>query len=80
MILTPGGIGAYPVLVSQLMEVYGLNKEIVGTTLGWLLWTVQTFIVVMGGVVLILLFSFYNKNKQPSEAGTRLKDEDIAAV
>ena len=80
MILTPGGIGAYPVLVSQLMEVYGLNKEVVGVTLGWLLWTVQTFIVVLGGVILILLFSYYNKNKQPSEARTRLTDEDIATT
>jgi glycosyltransferase 2 family protein len=78
MVITPGGIGAYPVLVSQLMEVYGLNKEVIGTTLGWLLWTVQTFIIVLGGLILIVLFSFFNKNKQPVEARARLTDEDIA--
>lgn len=80
MILTPGGIGAYPVLVSQLIEVYGLNKDVVGTTLGWLLWTVQTFIVVIGGVILIILFSYFNKNKNPNEAGARLTDQDIATI
>ena len=31
MIVTPGGIGAYPLLVSQLMEVYGIDKATIGT-------------------------------------------------
>ena len=80
MILTPGGIGAYPLLVSQLMEVYGLDKATIGTALGWLLWTVQTAIIVLGGLVFIPLFSYYNKNKRPSERRARLKDEDIAPI
>lgn len=80
MVLTPGGIGAYPLLVSQLMEAYGLDKDTIGTALGWLLWTVQTVIILIGGLVLIALFSTINKNKKPSESRARLTDEDIAAV
>ena len=80
MIITPGGIGAYPLLVSQLIEVYGLNKDTIGNALGWLLWTAQTLIILLGGLVLIALFSYVNKNKKPSESRARLKDEDIAAI
>ena len=80
MILTPGGIGAYPALVAQLMGVYGLNEKITGTTLGWLLWSVQTFIILVGGLIMIALFSYCNKNKKPGEERTRFTDEDIAAI
>ena len=63
MILTPGGIGAYPLLVAKLMELYGLEFETVGTALGWLLWTAQTVIILVGGLVFTGLFSYYNKKK-----------------
>ncbi len=79
MILTPGGIGAYPLLVGQLMEIYGLS-EAIGTTLGWLLWSVQTAIVIIGGALLIPIFFYINKNKTPSEARARLTEEDTATV
>ncbi|MCW3117914.1 MAG: flippase-like protein, partial [Chitinophagaceae bacterium] len=42
MIITPGGIGAYPLLVAELMGLYGLDINTAGTALGWLLWTAQT--------------------------------------
>lgn len=80
MILTPGGIGAYPLLVAQVVSLYGIDKTTIGNALGWLLWSVQTAIVIIGGVVMLILFSSYNKNKQSSEARTRLSDEDIATV
>lgn len=79
MVLTPGGIGAYPLLVASLMGLYGLNEKITGTALGWMLWSVQTVIVLVSGVVLAALFSYYNKNKKAGEARTRLSEEDTAA-
>ena len=80
MVLTPGGIGAYPLLVSQLMEVYGLDPDTIGSALGWLLWTAQTLIILVGGLVLAALFSAANKNKKPNEARAALTDEDIAPI
>ncbi len=80
MVITPGGIGAYPLLVSQLMEVYGLDKATIGSALGWLLWTAQTLIILIGGLVLTALFSVINKHKKPDESRATLADEDIAAV
>ncbi|HYH13621.1 MAG TPA: lysylphosphatidylglycerol synthase transmembrane domain-containing protein [Flavisolibacter sp.] len=67
MIITPGGIGAYPLLVAKLMELYGLDPKTIGTALGWLLWTAQTLIVLICGVIFSALFSYYNKKKRTIE-------------
>lgn len=80
MILTPGGIGAYPLLVSKLIGLYGVDETTIGNALGWLLWTVQTVIIVFGGLIFSALFSYHNKNIRPSEAHTELTDEDIAPL
>jgi uncharacterized protein (TIRG00374 family) len=63
MILAPGGIGAYAYLVAKLMKLYGLPEETIGNALGWLLWSVQTLIILIGGLVFFILFSYFNKNK-----------------
>ncbi|HET7899010.1 MAG TPA: lysylphosphatidylglycerol synthase domain-containing protein, partial [Flavisolibacter sp.] len=80
MVLTPGGIGAYPLLVSKLIGLYGLDEATIGNALGWLLWTVQTVIIVLGGLLFTGLFSYYNKNKKPSESRSALTDKDIAPL
>lgn len=80
MVLTPGGIGAYPLLVSKLMGLYGLDETTIGNALGWLLWAAQTVIIVVGGLLLIPIFSYYNKNKTQSEAPTKLTEQDITPL
>jgi glycosyltransferase 2 family protein len=65
MIISPGGIGAYAWVVAQLMHLYGLDEKTIGAALGWLLWSVQTLIILVGGLIFFTLFSYYNKkNKQ----------------
>ena len=64
MIVTPGGIGAYALIVSQLMGWYGLNPDTIGNALGWLLWSVQTIIILIGGVICFALLSYHNKNRE----------------
>lgn len=66
MVITPGGIGVYPFLVEKLMLLYNIPKE-TGAALGWLLWSVQTLIVLAGGLVFSGLFSYYNKNKKSAD-------------
>lgn len=63
MIITPGGIGAYPFLVEKLMLLYAISEE-TGKALGWLLWTAQTLIILVGGLVFFALFSYVNQRKQ----------------
>lgn len=61
MILTPNGIGAYPLLIAQLLSLYGLNADTTGNASGWLMWSAQTFIVLVGGLVCFILISRFNK-------------------
>ncbi|MBI1342664.1 MAG: flippase-like domain-containing protein [Terrimonas sp.] len=62
MVATPGGIGAYAVLVQKTMQVYGLNE---GTALafGWLLWLAQTSVILLGGLASFILIPYLNKKK-----------------
>ncbi len=61
IILTPNGIGAYPALIAQLLGLYGLNPDTTGTASGWLMWSAQTAIILIGGVVCFALISRFNK-------------------
>lgn len=67
MILTPNGIGAYPLLIAQLLGLYGLNADTTGNAAGWLMWTAQTFIVVAGGLLCFIFISRFNKKQSTLE-------------
>ena len=67
MILTPNGIGAYPLLIAQLLGLYGLSVKTTGTASGWLMWSAQTFIVLIGGLICFILISRFNKKRKPLE-------------
>lgn len=67
MIISPGGIGAYALVVAKLMKLYGLDEDTIGAALGWLLWSVQTLIILVGGVIFFSLFSYFNKKAKKIE-------------
>lgn len=62
MIATPGGIGAYPVIVAQVLLLYGLSEGI-GLAYGWVSWAAQTAIIVVLGLASLVLLPLYNRNK-----------------
>ncbi len=64
MIISPGGIGAYALVVAKLMKLYGLDENTIGAALGWLLWSVQTLIILLGGVIFFSLLSYFNKKEK----------------
>jgi glycosyltransferase 2 family protein len=64
MIVTPGGIGAYAWIVSILIGWYGLNPDTIGNALGWLLWSVQTVIILLGGMICFGFLSYHNKKSK----------------
>lgn len=70
MIITPGGIGAYPLLVAKLIELYGLDFNTTGTALGWLLWSAQTLIILVAGLIFSGLFSYKNKKRKALESSS----------
>ena len=63
MIATPGGIGAYALLIEKTMQVYGLQDGI-AVAFGWILWLSQTVVVLLGGLFSFAAFPYFNKKKQ----------------
>jgi uncharacterized protein (TIRG00374 family) len=62
MIATPGGIGAYPVIVAQVLILYGLSEGI-GLAYGWVSWAAQTAIILVLGLAALILLPLYNRKK-----------------
>jgi uncharacterized protein (TIRG00374 family) len=62
MIATPGGIGAYALLIEKTMQVYGLQAGI-AIAFGWILWLSQTAVVLLGGFVSFAALPYFNKKK-----------------
>ncbi len=68
MILSPGGIGAYALLVMETVALYQIPKEPYGQALGWLLWFGQFLSFVIFGVISFILLPRVNRvNKKPDE-------------
>jgi len=66
MIATPGGIGAYALLLKKTMELYGLEEGI-ALAFGWILWLVQTFVILIGGLFSFVAIPYFNKRKEIPE-------------
>lgn len=63
MIVTPGGIGSYAILLSMVLEIYGVKKEI-GLANGTIQWFAQFIIILLVGFVCVILLPIYNRKKQ----------------
>jgi uncharacterized protein (TIRG00374 family) len=57
-----GGLGAYPFSVALIFSLYGITKD-VGTAFGWLVWTSQTILTILLGLISYVLLSVLNRNK-----------------
>lgn len=65
MIVTPGGIGAYPVLLAGILTVYALSIGD-GNAFGWVSWAVQTGIVIVLGLLAVIILPIYNRRQHDS--------------
>jgi uncharacterized protein (TIRG00374 family) len=52
-----GGLGAYPLLVSMALLLYGVAEES-GLAVGWVVWTAESIMYILLGFVSLLLLSF----------------------
>lgn len=59
MIVAPGGIGAFPVAVQQVLLIYNIDN----ISFGWLMWGVTTGIIIVAGLICLGLIIYTNKNK-----------------
>lgn len=62
MSLTSGGIGIFPISIGVVLQIYEINK-VSGEAFGWILWSSQTALTVVIGVVSAILLPIYNKNQ-----------------
>lgn len=62
IVVTPGGIGLYPVIIANTLLLYGIAEPI-GFALGWLIWTSQNMIVVIGGLAALVLMPIINRKQ-----------------
>lgn len=63
MIATQGGIGAYQLAVQKTLTLYQIN-EITGLAFGWLMWSVQTFMLLFVGPLSIIAMFLLNRWKK----------------
>ena len=62
MIVTPGGIGSFPLFVMEILLIYNISSP-VGKAFGWLIWGVSTGIIVIFGLLSLLLLPYINRKK-----------------
>ena len=60
MIIAPGGLGAFPVAIQQVLLIYNIDN----ISFGWLMWAVSTAIVLIVGLLSFALIIYTNKNKK----------------
>jgi len=63
MLIIQGGIGVYPIIVSQVLLLYGVDK-VGGYSLGWISWTIQTVIVIILGLIGFIMLSQKKNHEQ----------------
>ena len=59
MIVSPGGIGAFPLAVQEVLLIYHVDN----VSFGWIIWGVSTAIILVGGMVSFLLLTYTNKKR-----------------
>jgi len=74
MIVSPGGIGAYALLVQKTVAFYDIPSLPYGQALGWLLWFGQFLSFILFGVVSFILLPRINKKKNEVTANHTAKD------
>ena len=62
IMVVQGGIGIYPVIIAETLVIYHVAST-TGYALGWLIWTAQTLMIVIAGVLSLILLPLLNKPK-----------------
>ena len=63
IVFVQGGLGVFPIAIMETLILYGITKTS-ALALGWILWTSQTLMIIVFGVLSIPLLRFVNRNKK----------------
>ncbi len=63
VLFIPGGVGAFPLMVSGMLVVPGLGglEPSLGWALGWIIWSAQTLMILCVGLLALVLTPLYNQ-------------------
>lgn len=60
IMLVPGGIGIYPVIISQTLLIFSIAKT-TGYALGWIAWSSQTGLIIIFGLISLAILPLIRK-------------------
>lgn len=63
IMIVPGGIGIYPLIVSQTLIIFNIPK-IIGYAVGWIAWSSQTMLIIIFGISGFIILSFFKRVKK----------------
>jgi len=69
MIVTPGGIGTFPLFVAQTLLLYNIQQGD-GDAFGWLMWSVSTGLVLILGFTSLLFLPYINRNQHEIDSAS----------
>ena len=74
MIITPGGIGFFPLLIMETLLIYQI-PDAKGKAFGWLIWGVSSGIIIIAGVISLSILPYINRKK--NEINQEYTGQDI---
>lgn len=63
MIATPGGMGAYTLLVEEIVRLYGID-QVISLAISWIIWLVPTIIILFGGLFSLIFLPILNSKSK----------------
>lgn len=69
IILVPGGVGAFPVIVAAVLALphLGAVPQGQGLALGWIIWAAQTLLVLIAGSISLVMAPIYNQGRAKNQ-------------
>jgi uncharacterized protein (TIRG00374 family) len=62
VIFTPGGLGAYHIIISEILIFYGI-EQVPAVAFPWLVWTSQFILITVLGLISMAALPLINKKK-----------------
>jgi len=69
IVVSNGGIGTYPVFVTSALSLFGVPRS-TGFAFSTVMWTSQTLLLIIMGIISLILLPVVNRKPSPAEANT----------
>ena len=73
MIVTPGGLGSFPIFVMQVLLLYDVHAA-TGKAFGWLIWGATTGFNVIIGIISFIALNYFKASKTKQKSTGRITE------